>query len=375
MAAVTYELIKKCSKTGARLGKVHTPHGTIDTPVFMPVGTQATVKAMSPLELKEIGAKIILNNTYHLYMRPGHELIKQAGGLHGFMNWDGAILTDSGGFQVFSLCDLRKITDDGVTFKSHLDGSSHFITPEKAIEIENALGADIIMAFDECAPYPCEYDYAKGAMERTTRWAERCKKTHQNTEKQSLFGIVQGVTYKDLREESAKRLVELDFPGYAVGGLSVGEPAELMYEVLDYTVPLLPDNKPRYLMGVGSPDYLIEGAMRGIDMFDCVLPTRIARNGTAMTSVGKVVVKNAAYARDFSPLDPECDCYACRNFTRAYIRHLLKAGEVLGIRLTTIHNLRFLTTLMEKIRKVIEEDRLLEFRKEFYNKYGYEGGV
>ena len=375
MAAVTYELIKKCSKTGARLGKVHTPHGIIDTPVFMPVGTQATVKAMSPYELKEIGAKIILSNTYHLYMRPGHELIKQAGGLHGFMNWDGAILTDSGGFQVFSLCDLRKITDDGVTFKSHLDGSSHFITPEKAIEIENALGADIIMAFDECAPYPCEYDYAKGAMERTTRWAERCKKAHQNTEKQSLFGIVQGVAYKDLREESAKRLVELDFPGYAVGGLSVGEPADLMYEVLDYTVPLLPENKPRYLMGVGSPDYLIEGAIRGIDMFDCVLPTRIARNGTAMTSVGKVVVKNAAYAKDFSPLDPECDCYTCKNFTRAYIRHLLKAGEVLGIRLTTIHNLRFLITLMGKIRKAIEGDRLLEFRKEFYNKYGYEGGI
>lgn len=369
MNAVTYELIKKSSETGARLGKVHTPHGTFDTPVFMPVGTQAAVKAMSPRELKEIGAKIILSNTYHLYMRPGHELVKQAGGLHGFMNWDGAVLTDSGGFQVFSLCDLRKITDDGVTFKSHLDGSSHFITPEKAIEIENALGADIIMAFDECAPYPSEHEYAKEAMERTTRWAKRCKEAHRNTEKQALFGIVQGVTYKDLREESAKRLVELDFPGYAIGGLSVGEPAELMYEVLDYTVPFLPENKPRYLMGVGSPDYLIEGVIRGVDMFDCVLPTRIARNGTVMTSGGKVVIRNATYEREFSPLDPECDCYTCRNFTRAYIRHLIKAGEVLGIRLTTIHNLRFLINLMGKIRKAIEEDRLLEFRKEFYGKY------
>lgn len=371
--AVRYELIKKCSKTGARLGRVHTPHGSFDTPVFMPVGTQATVKAMAPHELKEIGAKIILSNTYHLYIRPGHDIVKQAGGLHGFMNWDGSILTDSGGFQVFSLCDLRKIKEEGVTFKSHLDGSSHFITPERAVEIENALGADIIMAFDECAPYPSEYNYAKEAMERTTRWARRCKEAHKNTEKQALFGIVQGVTFKDLRQESAKQLVELDFPGYAIGGLSVGEPAELMYEVLDYTVPLLPENKPRYLMGVGTPDYLIEGAIRGVDMFDCVLPTRVARNGTAMTSVGKVVVRNATYEKDFSPLDPECDCYTCKNFTRAYIRHLIKAGEILGVRLTTIHNLRFLISLMEKVRKAIEEERLLEFRREFYVKYGYEG--
>jgi queuine tRNA-ribosyltransferase len=369
MSAIKYELIKKDAKTGARLGKIHTPHGVIDTPVFMPVGTQATVKGMSPAELKEIEAKIILSNTYHLYLRPGHELVKQAGGLHGFMNWDRPILTDSGGFQVFSLADMRNITEDGVTFKSHLDGSSHFISPERAIEIENALGADIIMAFDECAPYPCEYDYAKNSMERTTRWAKRCKEAHKNTEQQALFGIVQGVTYKDLRIESAKQLVELDFPGYAIGGLSVGEPGELMYEVLDYTVPILPENKPRYLMGVGSPDYLIEGVLRGIDMFDCVLPTRIARNGTCMTSQGKVVIRNATYERGFTTLDPECDCYACKNFTRAYIRHLLKAGEVLGIRLTTIHNLRFLINLMEKVRKAIEEDRLLEFREEFYKKY------
>lgn len=370
--AVRYELIKKCSKTGARLGKIHTSHGTFDTPIFMPVGTQASVKAMSPLELKEIGAKIILSNTYHLYIRPGHKLIEKAGDLHGFMNWDRAILTDSGGFQVFSLSGLRKIKEEGVTFKSHLDGSSHFISPEKAIEIENALGADIIMAFDECAPYPCEYNYAREAMERTTRWAARCKEAHKNVEKQALFGIVQGVTYKDLRQESARRLVELDFPGYAIGGLSVGEPAELMHEVLDYTVPILPENKPRYLMGVGTPDYLIEGVIRGVDMFDCVLPTRIARNGTAMTSLGKVVVRNAAYESDFSPLDSECDCYTCKNFTRAYIRHLIKASEILGIRLVTIHNLRFLINLMENVRKAIEEDRMLEFKQNFYKKYGYE---
>jgi len=368
-------LIKKCSRTGARRGRVHTPHGIIETPVFMPVGTQASVKAVSPRELEEIGAKIILSNTYHLYIRPGHQLVEQAGGLHDFMNWGGAVLTDSGGFQVFSLADLRNIQEEGVTFKSHLDGSKHFITPEKAIEIQNALGADIIMAFDECAPYPCEYNYAKQAMERTTRWAARCKESHKNTERQALFGIVQGVTYKDLRQESAKQLIELDFPGYAIGGLSVGEPAELMYEVLDYTAPLLPDSKPRYLMGVGTPDYLIEGVIRGIDMFDCVLPTRIARNGTAMTSHGKVVVRNAVYEKDFSPIDSECDCYACKNFTRAYIRHLIKSSEILGIRLVSLHNLRFLIKLMENVRLAIEEDKLPEFRKQFYKKYGYEGSL
>ncbi|MGE5328133.1 MAG: tRNA guanosine(34) transglycosylase Tgt [Deltaproteobacteria bacterium] len=373
--AIKYELIKKCSRTGARRGRVHTPHGIIETPIFMPVGTQASVKSISPDELEQIGAKIILSNTYHLYIRPGHELVKQAGGLHDFMNWNGAILTDSGGFQVFSLADLRNIQEEGVTFKSHLDGSKHFISPEKAIEIENALGADIIMAFDECAPYPSEYNYAKEAMERTTRWAKRCKETHKNTEKQALFGIVQGVTYKDLREESAKQLAALNFPGYAIGGLSVGEPAEIMYEVLDYTVPILPEDKPRYLMGVGTPDYLIEGVMRGIDMFDCVLPTRIARNGTAMTSHGKVVIRNATYEKDFSPLDSECDCYACKSFTRAYLRHLIKANEMLGIRLVSLHNLRFLIKLMENVRVSIEEDRLPEFRKEFYKKYGYGGSI
>lgn len=371
MTAVRYELIKKCKQTGARLGKLYTPHGVLDTPVFMPVGTQATVKGMSPDELKEIGAQIILSNTYHLYMRPGHEIVKQAGGLHGFMNWDRAVLTDSGGFQVFSLSSLRDISDEGVTFKSHIDGSKHFISPEKAVEIQNALGADIIMAFDECIPYPCEYNYARNSVKRTTEWAKRCKQSHANVEKQALFGIVQGGMYKDLRYLSAMQLLELDFPGYAIGGLSVGEPAEIMYEMLECTVPLLPENKPRYLMGVGSPDYLIEGVIRGVDMFDCVLPTRIGRNGTVLTSQGRVIVRDAKYARDFSKLDPNCDCYTCRNFTRAYLRHLLKANELLGLRLTTWHNLKFLLDLMKNIRQAIIEDRLGDFRKEFFRSFGY----
>jgi len=364
-----FELIKKDTTCRARLGKVTTTHGEFETPVFMPVGTQATVKSMSPKELEEIGAKIILSNTYHLYMRPGHELVKEAGGLHKFMNYNGSILTDSGGFQVFSLGPLRKITEEGVEFRSHLDGSKHFISPEKAMEIENALGADIMMAFDECAPYPADYDYTKKSMEMTTRWAKRCKDSHQNPDTQALFGIVQGGMYRDLREKSAEDLIAMDFPGYAIGGLSVGEPDTLMYEVLDYTAPLLPEDKPRYLMGVGTPDYLIEAVYRGIDMCDCVLPTRIARNGTAMTSKGKVVVRNAIYAHDFSPLDDECDCYACKNFTKAYLRHLVKANEILGIRLLSMHNLRFLIKLMENIREALREDRFLEFRQEFYRKY------
>ncbi len=371
MSAVRYELIKKCGQTGARLGKVHTPHGSFDTPAFMPVGTQATVKGMSPEELMGINAQIILSNTYHLYMRPGEDIVKEAGGLHSFMNWNRPILTDSGGFQVFSLSDLRDIKEEGVTFKSHIDGSKHFITPEKAIEIQNDLGADIIMAFDECIPYPCEFEYAKKSLERTTRWAKRCKEAHKNTDKQALFGIVQGGIYKELREQSARELLELDFPGYAIGGLSVGEPAQDMYDMLECTVPLLPEDKPRYLMGVGSPDYLIEGALRGIDMFDCVLPTRIGRNGTVLTSQGKMIIRDAKYARDFSPMDPECDCHACQNFSRAYIRHLLKAGEVLGIRLTTWHNLRFLLKLMENVRKAIMDDRLQDYRNEFFEAFGY----
>ena len=370
--AIRYELLHECKQTGARRGRIHTPHGIIETPVFMPVGTQATVKSLTPEELKEeVNAQIILSNTYHLYLRPGHELVKEAGGLHKFMNWDRAILTDSGGFQVFSLGDLRKITEEGVEFKSHLDGSRHFLSPEKVMEIENALGADIIMAFDECVEYPAEYDYTKQSMERTTRWAKRCKEAHKNTENQALFGIVQGGMYKDLREKSAKDLLDLNFPGYAVGGLSVGEPTELMCDILEFTTAFLPKDKPRYLMGVGSPDYLIEAVLRGIDMCDCVLPTRIARNGTAMTSNGKVVVRNATYERDFTPLDSECDCYTCKNYTRAYIRHLIKAGEILGVRLLSIHNLRFLTKLMERVRIEIENDNLLNFKNEFYKKYGY----
>ena len=371
---IRYELIKKDAKTGARRGRIHTPHGIIETPVFMPVGTCGTVKAMTPEELRdEVKAKIILSNTYHLFLRPGDELVAEAGGLHKFMNWDGAILTDSGGFQVFSLSDLRNISEEGVAFKSHLDGSKLFISPEKSISIQNNLGSDIMMAFDECVPYPADYEYTRKSMERTTRWAKRCKEANKNPERQGLFGIVQGGMYKDLREISAKQLVELDFPGYAVGGLSVGEPADLMYDILGSTTPFLPENKPRYLMGVGTPDYLIEAVVRGIDMCDCVLPTRIARNGTALTSYGKLVVRNATYERDFTPLDPECDCYTCRNYTRAYIRHLIKCGEILGARLLSIHNLRFLVRLMENVRTAIKEDRLLEFREEFYSKYYPDG--
>lgn len=370
--AVKFELIKECKQTKARLGRLHTPHGIINTPVFMPVGTQATVKTMTPEELKDIGAEIILSNTYHLYLRPGSKLIREAGGLHKFMNWDRPILTDSGGFQVFSLGPLRKITEDGVEFRSHLDGSKHFMTPELATEVQMDLGSTIAMAFDECAPYPCTFEYAREALERTTRWAERCKKAHNRMD-QALFGIVQGGMYRELREQSARELVELDFPGYAIGGLSVGEPKPLMYEVLDYITPLLPADKPRYLMGVGSPDCIIEGVIRGVDMFDCVLPTRIARNGTAMTSGGKVVIRNAVYARDFTPLDHECDCYTCRNYSRAYLRHLFKAEEILALRLVTIHNLYFLLRLMEHLRKAIAEDRVPEFRKRFFEKYGYDG--
>lgn len=370
MTAVKYELIKKDKKTGARLGRLHTPHGVIETPIFMPVGTQATVKSMSPEELKEMNAQIILSNTYHLFIRPGHDIVKEAGGLHKFMNWDRPILTDSGGFQVFSLSDLRKITEEGVHFRNHLNGDKLFIGPETSMEIQNALGADIMMAFDECPPYPAERDYVKQSLERTTRWAERSLKAHSRPNDQALFGIVQGGMYKDLREQSAKELTSLDFPGYAVGGLSVGEPKDIMNEVLEYTTPLLPENKPRYLMGVGDPESLFEGVIRGIDMFDCVLPTRIARNGTTMTSNGRLVVRNAKYARDFDPIDPACGCYTCQNYSRAYVRHLLKADEIFGLRLTSYHNLYFLLDLMKNIRQAILEDRLLEYKEEFFEQYG-----
>ncbi|SFJ09855.1 queuine tRNA-ribosyltransferase [Paenibacillus sp. UNC496MF] len=368
--AITYELLKTCKQTGARLGRVHTPHGVIETPTFMPVGTQATVKTVSPEELKTLDAHIILSNTYHLFVRPGHEIVRKAGGLHKFMNWDRPILTDSGGFQVFSLSEMRKIKEEGVEFRNHLNGDKMFISPEKAMEIQNALGPDIMMAFDECAPYPAEYDYVKQSMERTTRWAERCLAAHARPHDQALFAIVQGGMYEDLRRQSATELTSLDFPGYAIGGLSVGEPKDLMYRMLECTVPLLPANKPRYLMGVGSPDALLDGAIRGVDMFDCVLPTRIARNGTTMTSSGRLVIRNAKFAEDFGPLDPECSCYTCTNYSRAYLRHLIKADETFGIRLTTIHNLHFLLELMRGVRQAIMDDRLLDFRNAFFDKYG-----
>lgn len=372
MSAIRYELIKTCKQSGARLGRLHTPHGVIETPIFMPVGTQATVKSMTPEELKEeVKAQIILSNTYHLYLRPGQDIVKEAGGLHKFMNWDRPILTDSGGFQVFSLGDLRTISEEGVLFKSHLDGSKHIFTPESVMKTEEDLGADIIMAFDECCPYPSTYEYTKNSMERTTRWAKRCKEAHITTDKQALFGIIQGGFYKDLRDKSLEDLTTLDLPGYAIGGISVGEPKDEFLDILYYTTPKMPKDKPRYLMGVGTPDYLIEAAIAGIDMCDCVLPTRIARNGTALTSHGKVVVRNATYERDWGPLDPECDCYTCKNYTRAYIRHLVKTNEILGVRLLSIHNLRFLTKLMERVRIEIENDNLLTFRDEFYKKYGY----
>lgn len=366
--AITYELIKRCSKTGARAGMIHTPHGSFETPIFMPVGTQATVKTVSPEELKAMGANIILSNTYHLFLRPGHELIAQAGGLHKFMNWDRGILTDSGGFQVFSLGALRQIKEEGVYFRSHIDGSKQFLSPEVATEVQMAIGADIIMAFDECVPYPADHEYARKSTERTTRWAERCKETLTRSD-QGLFGIVQGGMYKDLRTKSVQDLLALDFPGYAIGGLSVGEPKPLMYEMLEHTVPMLPNNKPRYLMGVGTPDCLLEGVMYGIDMFDCVFPTRVARNGTVMTKQGRLVVKNAEYIKDFRPIDEECGCYTCQNYSRAYIRHLLKTEEIFGLRLNTIHNLHFLINFMKKMREAILEDRFVSFRDDFSSQY------
>ncbi len=367
-----YKLIKKSKDTKARVGEIKTNHGIIKTPVFMPVGTRATVKTMTPEEVKDLGAQIILSNTYHLFLRPGPEIIEKAGGLHKFMNWHGPILTDSGGFQVFSLSANRKITEEGVTFRSHIDGSKQFLSPEISIDVQNSLGSDIIMAFDECAPYPATYEYIEHSMNRTTRWAKRCKDHHKNTDNQALFGIVQGGMYKDLRKKSAEDLVAMDFPGYAVGGLSVGEPKDIMVDILDYTTDFLPEDKPRYLMGVGTPDYLFEAVEHGIDMADCVLPTRIARNGTAMTSVGRVIVKNGKYKEDFTSLDENCDCYTCRNYTKAYIRHLFNVNEILAYRLLSIHNIYFLTNLMENIRNSILEYRFLEFKKEFYESYGYE---
>ena len=369
MEAITYELIKKDEDTGARAGVLHTPHGSFPTPIFMPVGTQATVKAVSPDELKDLGAGIILSNTYHLFLRPGMELVREAGGLHKFMHWDRGILTDSGGFQVFSLGELRKITEEGVTFRSHIDGSKQFLSPEISVEVQTALGSDIVMAFDECVPYPADYDYTKQSLDRTLRWAKRCKDA-MTRDDQGLFGIVQGGMYKELRIESAEALVEMDFLGYAVGGLSVGEPKELMYEMLELSTEHLPQDKPRYLMGVGTPDCLVEGVARGIDMFDCVFPTRVARNGMAMTWTGRLVMKNKVFTHDHEVLEHGCGCYACRNgYTRAYIRHLVRAGEIFGLRLLTLHNLYFLQAFMRAMREAIVESRFVEFRRDFWARY------
>ena len=359
-----YKIIAEDKETGARAGEFTTPHGIIKTPVFMPVGTQATVKAIVPEELEALGAQIILSNTYHLYMRPGEDIVAEAGGLHRFMNWKHPILTDSGGFQVFSLGDLRKINEDGVEFRSHIDGSKHFMRPEDSIAIQEKLGADIIMAFDECVKLPAEQDYSQKSMERTVRWAKRCKEFHSR-EDQALFGIVQGCTFEKQRIECARLLQEIDFPGYAIGGLSVGESHEEMYRILDCTVPELPKEKSRYLMGVGFPTNLVEGIARGIDMFDCVLPTRNGRNGTVFTHEGRMNLKNLKYARDFTPMDPHCGCYACRNYTRAYIRHLHTAGEILAARLCSLHNVHFLVNLVAEARQAIIDGRFAQFRRNF----------
>ena len=372
MQALKYELIKKSSQCEARLGVIHTPHGDIQTPIFMPVGTKATVKTMTPDDLKELGAQIILGNTYHLYLKPGDELIKKAGGLHKFMNWDRPILTDSGGFQVFSLGDINKIQEVGVEFKSHYDGSKHFISPEKSIEIQQNLGSDIMMAFDECVFADAPKEYVAKSLDMTLRWLDRCIKAH-TSKNQALFGIVQGGLFKDLRKKAVEETIKRDeyLDGYAIGGLSVGETKEEMIEMLRFTTPLLPEHKPRYNMGIGTPDYLFESVEAGIDMADCVLPTRIARNGAALTSQGHLNIRNAKYREDFTPIDHECDCYTCKNFTRAYIRHLNNANEILASRLLTYHNLYFLTHLMDNIRQSILEDRFLEYKEEFYKKYGY----
>ncbi len=363
-----FEIIHEDKTTGARVGKLYTEHGVIDTPCFMPVGTKATVKGLSPEEVKGTGAQILLSNTYHLYLRPGHELIERAGGLHKFMNWDGAILTDSGGFQVFSLSSLRKVSDDGVEFNSFIDGSRHFFSPEKSMEVQRALGSDIVMAFDECTSPDIEKARARAAMERTLKWLDRCSKYPLKSH-QTLFPIVQGNIFEDLRRESAERTLPYCKCGVAIGGLSVGEPPQTMYEMLDVLQPLLPKDQPHYLMGVGTADYIVEGVARGVDMFDCVLPTRIARNGTAMVKEGFLTIRNKPYAEDFTPIDEDCDCYACKNYTRAYIRHLIKSDEIMGGRLLSIHNVRFLERLAADIRRAICEDRYDSFRKEFMAQY------
>lgn len=368
MANFEYEILHVCKQSGARIGRLKTPHGVVETPVFMPVGTQATVKGLVPEQVKDLGAQIILSNTYHLFLRPGDEIVKKAGGLHKFMNWDKPILTDSGGFQVFSLSDLRKVSDEGVEFRSHLSGEKFFITPEKCMQIQNNLGSDIIMAFDECTKPGVSRKEAEKACERTTKWLKRCYDAQKN-ENQMLFPIIQGNMFKDLREKSLNEVSKYARCGIAVGGLSVGEPKEVMYDILDFMKDKYPVNMPRYLMGVGSPDCFIEAVARGIDMMDCVLPTRIARNGTALTKKGKMIVRNASYKDDFTPIEEDCDCYACKHYTKAYIRHLINADEMLGAQLLSIHNLRFLTRLAEQIKEAIWNDRLLDFKEEFLKEF------
>lgn len=362
--AFEFQLLHKDKETGARAGRIFTSHGVIDTPVFMPVGTQAAVKTMSPDELKEIGVRIILANTYHLSLRPGSGIIKKAGGLHKFMNWDRAVLTDSGGYQVFSLAKLRKVNEKGVEFQSHIDGSKHFFTPERVIEIQEDMGADIIMPLDECTPYPCTYEYAKNSTKLTSLWAEKSKAAHRDNG-QALFGIIQGNFYPDLRKESFRAVTELDFPGYAVGGVSVGEDRSMRNEVMEKTVPFLPESKPRYLMGVGDPEDLFSGVENGVDMFDCVLPTRNARNGSIFTHKGRMSIRSSKNREVFSPLDDECDCYVCKNYTRAYLHHIFRCGEILALRLNTWHNLYFIGKFMAEIRKSILENRFSKYRDEF----------
>ena len=360
LMAFRFEIIKKDSFSRARLGRVETDHGSFTTPAFLPVGTQGTVKSLTPEELVEIGVEAILSNTYHLYLRPGHETVGRLGGLHAFIHWERPILTDSGGFQIFSLGSLRKISEEGVTFQSHLDGSSHFLTPEKVMEIQRVLGSDIAMVLDECVPYPSAYEYVKTSMERTSRWARRCLKTRRETDP-ALFAIIQGGIHRDLREESAQTLVEMDFQGYAIGGLSVGEPKSAMLDVLEWTTAFLPENTPRYLMGVGTPEDMMNAVMVGVDFFDCVLPTRNARNGTLFTSSGKISIKQAQYAEDRKPVDETCTCYTCRHYSRAYLRHLYLTKEILSSRLNTIHNLYYYISLLLKIREAIQGGRLLNF--------------
>ena len=358
------EITHFCKQSGARTGILHTPHGDVETPMFMPVGTQATVKFVSPEELKDIGSGVVLANTYHLWLRPGEDIVDQAGGVQKFMNYKGPMLTDSGGFQVFSLADQRKITEDGVTFKNTLNGDTLFLSPEKSIQIQNKIGADIIMSFDECIPYPATREYVEKSTERTLRWALRGKQAHSRPEEQALFGIVQGGDYEDLRKYCAEKLIEMDFPGYAIGGTSVGEDKETMYRMVKWASDALPFDKPRYLMGVGAVNDLLEAVSRNVDMCDCVLPTRIARHGTLMTSEGRISIRKAIYKNDFTPLDPECDCYTCRNYTKAYLNHLQRTNEGFGTRLMSIHNLRFLVKLMEDARKAIKEDRFNDFKEE-----------